>query len=230
MPVFRLTEELVFPPPDLAVEEGIIAVGGDLSPDRLLLAYSSGIFPWYNEDEPIIWWSPDPRFVLFPEKIKISNSLKKEIRKKKFEITYDKTFREVITGCSMSPRKNQNGTWITDDMIEAYCELHRLGFAHSVEARQNGELVGGLYGISLGRCFMGESMFTKVPNASKVAFASLVADLIKKEFVIIDSQVYTDHLSNFGAEEIPRDEYLQQLNNALDFDTLRGNWDIILKK
>jgi leucyl/phenylalanyl-tRNA---protein transferase len=229
MPVFRLTEKLVFPPVDLSTKEGIIAIEGDLSPERLLLAYSSGIFPWYNDDEPIIWWSPDPRFVLFPEKIRISDSLRKEIRRNKFEITYDRDFEDVIKGCSNSPRKNQNGTWITSEMIDAYIGLHRLGFAHSVEARVNGEIVGGLYGVSLGRCFMGESMFTKVPNASKVAFATLVADLIKKNFAIIDSQVYTDHLSNFGAENIPRKEYLKYLDKALDFQTLRGDWGTVLK-
>ena len=229
MPVFKLTNELVFPHPDLAAEEGILAVGGDLSPDRLLLAYTSGIFPWFNDDEPIIWWSPDPRFVLFPDKFKISDSLKKEIRRKKFEVTYDRDFEKIIKGCRYSPRKKQKGTWITGDMEEAYCRLHKLGFAHSVEARIDGEVVGGLYGVSLGRCFMGESMFTTVSNASKVAFATLVSDLKKNGFMIIDSQVHTDHLATFGAEEIKRSEYLKILDEALDYETLRGDWEELLK-
>jgi leucyl/phenylalanyl-tRNA--protein transferase len=224
MPVFRLNNELVFPSPELAREDGILAIDGDLSPDRILLAYSNAIFPWYSKGEPIVWWSPDPRFVLFPQKIKISYSLKKEIKRNKFEITYDKDFRAVITNCQQSPRKNQNGTWITNEMLEAYCKLNQYGYAHSIEAWFEGTLAGGFYGVSLGRCFMGESMFTKIPNASKVAFATLVSDLIKNNFYIIDSQVYTEHMNNFGAENIPRSEYLKILSESLEYETIVGNW------
>ena len=225
MPVFKLSEELVFPSPELARDDGILAIEGDLSPDRILLAYSNGIFPWYSKGQPIIWWCPDPRFVLFPKKITISHSLKKGIKRNKFKITYDKDFRSVITGCQQSPRRNQSGTWITDEMLEAYCKLHTVGYAHSVEAWYDGNLAGGFYGVSLGRCFMGESMFTKVPNASKVAFATLTGDLIKNQFIVVDSQVYTDHMSNFGAENISRSEYLKILYEALEYETIVGNWN-----
>lgn len=228
MPVFALQDELVFPPVELANEDGILAVGGDLSPNRLLLAYSSGIFPWYNEDEPIIWWAPNPRFVIFPRDLRVSKSLRKLIKRGAFEVTFDRAFREVMSGCR-SPRKNQDGTWITDEMLEAYCLLHELGFAHSVEAWQDGELAGGLYGVSLGRCFFGESMFTRVSNASKVAFATLAERLLSHDFQLIDSQVYTDHLSTFGAINIPRDEYQIHLDRILQYETLRGDWGELLK-
>ena len=178
MPVFRLPEEHIFPPPELAEDNGLLAVGGDLSESRLLLAYSMGIFPWYSEHDPILWWSPDPRLVLFPNEWKVSRSLKQKITKKDFVITLDNAFEEVIRNCSLVHGKDDGDTWITVDMIEAYIPLHRAGFAHSVEAWSDGKLAGGLYGISLGSAFFGESMFTKISNASKVAFVELIKYLL----------------------------------------------------
>ncbi|MCG8570767.1 MAG: leucyl/phenylalanyl-tRNA--protein transferase [Spirochaetes bacterium] len=224
MPIFMLNKEIVFPPVELADEEGILAVGGDLSPERLLAAYQLGIFPWYSDMDPILWWSPDPRFVLLFEDFHVSQSLKKIIRKKTFKITADQAFKQVVMGCRQ-PRKKQKGTWITDDMLYSYCNLYNLGFAHSIETWLDDELVGGLYGVSLGKCFFGESMFTKASNASKVAFVYLVEFLKKKQFVIIDSQVYTDHLCTFGAKNISRTDYLAYLNRGLEHPTLRGNWN-----
>lgn len=227
MPVFLLSDKIEFPPPHLARSDGLLAVGGDLSPDRLLLAYRKGIFPWYSED-PILWWSPDPRLVLFPRDLKVSKSLKKIISQSRFRITADLAFAEVIRRCADSPKRHHEGTWIVDDMIQAYCRIHRSGFAHSVEAWYEGELVGGLYGVSLGSCFFGESMFAEVSNASKVAFVALV-DLLKKMAVtIIDCQVTTDHLIRFGATEIPRRRFLAELEKALEAPTKRGSWTLDL--
>ena len=224
MPVFALTEEVVFPPPDLANPEGILAIGGDLSIDRLLLAYKKGIFPWYSEGEPIIWWSPDPRFILKPSELKVSKSMKQVLRKGIFSITYDQAFSRVIQNCKKSPRPGQTGTWITADMEAAYIALHQAGFAHSVEVWQDKELVGGLYGVSLGNCFMGESMFASVSNASKAGFITLVQALEKKGFGMIDCQVYTSHLASFGAVEVPRDQYLKELDYCLSQPGIRGKW------
>lgn len=224
MPVFVLGEEIVFPPPRLALREGILAIGGDLSPGRLLKAYREGIFPWYSDGEPIIWWSPDPRFVLFPADLKVSKTMRQVLRRKLYTITFDMSFSDVITGCKDAERRRQNGTWITDEMLDAYCHLHELGYAHSVEAWSDGVLAGGLYGVSLGRCFFGESMFTVKPNASKAAFIVLTRTLGSLGFPMIDSQVYTRHLESLGAVEIRRDEYLARLNECLGFDTFKGTW------
>lgn len=224
MPVFQLTDQLVFPPPHLSNPDGILAIGGDLSTERLVLAYRMGIFPWYSLDEPILWWSPDPRFILFPERLKISKSMKQVLRKGIFEISVDKNFREVIEACSKIPRKGQYGTWITRDMINAYIALHREGFAHSVEVWQEGALVGGLYGVSLGSCFFGESMFAKVSNASKAGFITFVQALQNLGFSLIDCQVYTEHLASLGAEEINREDFLELLEEGMQADTLLGSW------
>jgi leucyl/phenylalanyl-tRNA--protein transferase len=226
MPVFRLPEEHIFPPPELAEDNGLLAVGGDLSESRLLLAYSMGIFPWYSEHDPILWWSPDPRLVLFPNELKVSRSLKQKITKKDFVITLDNAFEEVIRNCSLAHGKDDGDTWITVDMIEAYITLHRAGFAHSVEAWSDGTLAGGLYGISLGSAFFGESMFTKISNASKVAFVELIKYLRKLNFTLIDCQITTPHLMSFGAREIPRDEFMQILKSSLTAPTLKGKWQL----
>lgn len=215
MPVFTLSKRLSFPPPHLAIKEGLLAVGGDLSVERLLMAYRNGIFPWYSEGEPILWWSPNPRLVLYPEELRISRSLRKIIRQQQFHITFDDAFDAVIQACAESKRSYGEGTWITREMKAAYCELHRRGYAHSVEAWQNGDLVGGLYGVALGHAFFGESMFSRVSNASKVAFVTLVERLKRLKFKLIDCQVKTDHLIRFGAREIPRKLFLEQLEQAL---------------
>ena len=216
MPVFALSDRLSFPPPHLAIKEGLLAVGGDLSVDRLLLAYRSGIFPWYSEGEPILWWSPDPRLVLYPDELRISRSLRKVIKRKRFHITFDQDFEAVITGCAEARRSYGEGTWITDDMKFAYIELHRRGYARSAEAWQDGKLVGGLYGVAMGRAFFGESMFSRVSNASKAAFVTLVETLRKNGFTLIDCQLKTDHLIRFGAREISRKIFLEQLEKAID--------------
>ncbi len=223
MPVFYLTEKILFPPVHYAEPSGIIAVGGDLSPERLLEAYSSGIFPWFSDDSPIIWWSPDPRFVIYPAEIKISRSMRQVLERKFFRITFDRAFREVVTGCSR-PRKYEQETWITEDMIEAYVKLHEIGYAHSVEAWHGDELAGGLYGVSLGGAFFGESMFAKETNASKAAFITLAVNLKRLGFDIIDCQVYTEHLESLGAFEMPRGEFISIINNSMVRDSIRGNW------
>ena len=225
MPVYRLTEEIIFPPPQLADKTGLLAVGGDLCEERLLLAYSLGIFPWYSEDEPILWWSPDPRLVLSPCKITVSKSLEKVIKKGVFDITFDAAFEQVISLCSSAGRRKNEGTWILPEMIDAYCVLHESGHAHSVEAWKDGNLAGGLYGVSLGRCFFGESMFTLESNASKVAFACLVKYLAENSFDLIDCQISTGHLKRFGARDIPRSLFLKQLKKSLALPTLKGKWD-----
>ena len=224
MPVYQLSEDLAFPSPHLASKEGLLAVGGDLSRSRLLLAYSLGIFPWYSDGEPILWWSPDPRLVLYPEELKITRSLNKVIKKGAFTLTIDRAFDRVINECARVPREKQRGTWIVAEMVEAYCRLHASGFAHSVEAWADNRLAGGLYGVSLGRCFFGESMFTLVSNASKVAFVALVQYLQSLNFTLIDCQISTDHLIRFGAREISRTRYLRELEEGLKTPTLRGKW------
>ena len=206
-----LGKDLVFPDVESAGYEGILAIGGDLHPDRLILAYKSGIFPWYNEGEPVIWYSPNRRMVLFPENLKISKSMRQLMRRNEFKITYNKAFSKVIEACQKSPRKEQDGTWITDDMEKAYIKLHELGFARSVEVWKEDELVGGLYGIDLGHIFCGESMFSKVSNTSKLAFIYLVESLQKKDYKLIDCQVYNEHLESLGASEIPRKEFMGYL-------------------
>jgi leucyl/phenylalanyl-tRNA--protein transferase len=208
-----LSSELWFPKPDQTHQSGIIAVGGDLSPERLLLAYNSGIFPWYNEDEPILWWCPEDRMVLFPENLHISKSMRPYLNKEKFKVTFNTCFKDVIFACSKVYRKGQNGTWINREMIEAYLRLHQMGYAHSVEVWKDENLVGGLYGIYLKKqgVFCGESMFSKMSNASKYAFIKMVKSYQKKGVRMIDCQVYTDHLKSLGAQLIDRDEFLKFL-------------------
>lgn len=225
MPVFQLTEKLVFPPPELAEEDGLLAVGGDLSVERLLLAYRMGIFPWYSADYPILWWSPSPRLILEPDRFKISKRLGRTIRKGVFQVTVDRNFREVITACARVSRRHEPGTWITPDMVEAYTRLHELGYAHSVECRHEGKLAGGLYGLALGTVFFGESMFSRISNSSKVALAALVRQLEKWDFALIDCQVRTEHLLRLGAREIPRAEFHRRLAANVNRQTRRGKWD-----
>lgn len=225
MPIFRLDHRLVFPPAELAEPSGLLAVGGDLRPERLLLAYTLGIFPWYHDGLPILWHSPDPRTVLEPAKIRVQRSLRKAMGKRPYEIRLDTAFRAVIEACAATPRPGQDGTWITDEMLEAYVELHELGFAHSVEAWEGDRLRGGLYGVSLGGVFFGESMFAHAPDASKIAFVRLAAQLVAWGIDLVDCQVHTDHLERFGAEEWPRRRYLAALAEALRKPTRRGRWD-----
>jgi leucyl/phenylalanyl-tRNA---protein transferase len=224
MPIFRLVEEPIFPPPDYADPSGLLAVGGDLSNERLLEAYRLGIFPWYSDDQPILWWSPDPRLVLDLRDFKISRSLRKTLKKGVFQVTFDHAFEEMIRACAVVPREAQNGTWITDEMREAYVKLHGLGYAHSVESWFGGKLAGGLYGVSLGKCFFGESMFHLKTDASKVALATLVEKLKSWDFHFIDSQMTTEHMLRLGAKELPRRIFLKRLQSALRYPTKRGRW------
>ena len=202
--IFRLDARLVFPDPALAEPDGLLAIGGDLSVERLLLAYRHGIFPWYSDETPILWYSPHERFVLFPAELKVAKSLKQVLKSDKFTVTVNRAFAEVIDACSLAPRAGQDGTWITDEMKAAYLELHQKGNAHSIEVWQNGELAGGLYGVQVGAVFCGESMFSKVSNASKVALVHLCG----MGFSLIDCQVYTGHLAAMGARMISREEYM----------------------
>jgi leucyl/phenylalanyl-tRNA---protein transferase len=210
----RLTYHLSFPDPRNASEEGIVAYGGDLSPSRLMMAYRNGIFPWYGKNDPILWWSPDPRLIMELDEFKLSRSLRKKIPR--FEIRFDTAFSKVIRECSSVPRRGQSGSWIVPEMIEAYEELFALGYAHSVEAYQNDELVGGLYGVCVGGVFCGESMFAKVTDASKVAFVVLIERLCEWGFDFIDCQVPTPHLKSLGAKEISRNEFLFRLKDVRD--------------
>lgn len=225
MPVYRLSDQYVFPDPNDAEDTGLLAVGGDLHPKRLLLAYAQGIFPWPHGDEwPMLWFSPDPRMVLLPSALHVPRSLRKTCNKGQFHICFDTAFEEVMWACRTIDRADQNGTWVTPEMVEAYCLLHELGFAHSIEAWSDGELVGGLYGVSLGGAFFGESMFARENDASKVAFVRLVQQLQTWTFHLIDCQVYTEHLQRFGAEEWPRPRFLKALHQALQMPTRRGSW------
>jgi leucyl/phenylalanyl-tRNA--protein transferase len=210
-----LNDKLVFPPVEMATPEGIIAIGGDLGTERLLLAYRSGIFPWYNQDEPIVWWSPDPRFVLFPDKLRVTKSMQSVLNNGSFRFTINRAFCKVLQNCKTIPRQGQEGTWITPAIEQAYTELHELGYAHSAEAWMNGELVGGLYGIRLGNVFFGESMFSKVSNASKFAFINYVHQLQKEKVTLIDCQVYTAHLESLGAKMIERNRFMAFLAENL---------------
>ena len=209
--MFLLGKKIEFPDVVLASPDGILAIGGDLSPERLLLAYQSGIFPWFSEGEPIVWYSPEKRMVLFPKELKVSKSMKQLIRKGIYRITWNQNFEAVIKACQESPRKDQDGTWITEEMRHAYIKLHALGHAKSVEVWREEELVGGLYGIDLGHVFCGESMFTRENNTSKLAFIQLVQKLQKNNYLLIDCQVYTAHLASLGAREIPRKEFTKLL-------------------
>jgi leucyl/phenylalanyl-tRNA--protein transferase len=234
VPIYRLTRRIAFPDPRQADAEGLVAYGGDLSPQRLLTAYAQGIFPWpYDASWPVLWFSPDPRMVLRPAELHISRSLRKTLKKRVFEVRFDTAFAQVIGQCATVPRLEQGGTWITDDMLQAYCVLHELGFAHSVEAWADGELAGGLYGVALGAAFFGESMFARRPDASKVAFVQLVRHLQAWQFHLVDCQVYTDHLARFGATLWPRQHFLQALATALQVPTRQGRWqfspDLALK-
>ena len=226
MPVEISRRSLEFPDLDEADESGLLAIGGDLSIERLKLAYSKGIFPWYEDGMPILWWSPDPRMVLFPEKMIISHSLRQSIKKQQFTITIDHAFEKVIRNCAKTTRKGEDGTWITTEMQNAYIRLHEAGYAHSAEAWLEGELVGGLYGVALGKAFFGESMFHHVTNASKVALFELVEKLSSWNFEIIDAQVYTNHLESLGGEMIPRREYIHILEKALLIEDVTGSWKV----
>jgi len=224
MPVYLLTDEPLFPPVELADPEGLLAVGGDLSPQRLLAAYQAGIFPWYSEGEPLLWWSPDPRFVLFPEELHVSRSMRQFLKKGVVTITFDQAFKEVIFACGSRPRPGQDGTWITTEIIDSYNNLHKLGFAHSVEAWDSEKLVGGLYGVSLGRVFFGESMFSAIPNASKAALIALVSFLRERGFDLIDCQMETRHLGSLGGRLVSRAEFCRMLQASLRHETLQKNW------
>jgi leucyl/phenylalanyl-tRNA--protein transferase len=223
VPVYALGPALVFPPPEKAVD-GLLAVGGDLSPERLLLAYRSGIFPWYADGLPILWHSPDPRCVLRVDRIHVGRTLRRALAKPVYEVRFDGAFERVIAACKASPRPGQEGTWITDEMLQAYVRLHRLGYAHSVEAWQDGELAGGLYGVSLGHVFFGESMFAWRPDASKVAVVHLAKRVAAWGFAIIDSQVATPQTLALGAEEWPRNRFLEFLAKELAHPTRKGSW------
>jgi leucyl/phenylalanyl-tRNA--protein transferase len=223
VPVWRLGRSLAFPDPRDAEPSGLVAVGGDLRAERLIEAYASGIFPWY-EDDPILWFSPDPRMVLVPGELCVSRSLAKVLRKRPFEIRFDSAFDEVVAACAGAARPGQAGTWITAEMRRAYGELHRLGFAHSVEAWREGELAGGLYGVSLGAAFFGESMFAREADASKVAFVELVRRVAAWDFRFVDCQVETEHLRRFGATLWSRARFLDELALALRSPTRRGSW------
>lgn len=224
MPVFLLSDNIDFPPPQLATKDGLLAVGGDLSKERLILAYRMGIFPWFSDGDPILWWSPDPRLVLYPSEIKISRTLQKIIKKNVFSVTLDTAFDAVITQCAQIRLQQNQGTWIVKDMIDAYCKLHSAGYAHSMEVWQQEELAGGIYGVSLGKCFFGESMFSRVSNASNVALVKLAKYLSELSFDLIDCQVPTEHLIRFGARKIPRKLFLNQLEISLNAPTQKGKW------
>jgi leucyl/phenylalanyl-tRNA--protein transferase len=223
VPVYRLNQSPAFPPPSLAEPGGLLAVGGDLSPERLLSAYSQGIFPWYDE-EPVLWFSPDPRVVLRPHRIRKSRGLRRTLEGAKVRLTADLAFGEVIEACAVSPRPGQSGTWITHDMIHAYVRLHELGFAHSVEAWQDGELVGGVYGVSLGAYFAGESMFHTVSGASMACLVALLQQLACWDMRMFDCQMETPHVLRLGAERIARDAFLTELAVALKSPTRKGPW------
>ncbi len=225
--MFRLKRHDVrFPPVDRASPEGLLAVGGDLCTERLLEAYRQGIFPWYNDDQPILWWSPDPRAVLFPDKLHVSRSLKRSLRSRVFSVTLDTSFWNVMKQCAgPRPQYPDGGTWITGDMLDAYTRLHELGYAHSVETWQEGRLVGGLYGVAMGGAFFAESMFTQVDDASKVALVRLVRQLQAWNFRLIDCQQFSPHVSRFGAEEISRADFITHLNESLTLPDRLGRWD-----
>jgi len=223
-PYLSVNDSFQFPDPREAEPPGIVASGGNLSPGMLVSAYRQGIFPWFNEEDPILWWSPDPRFVLYPDRLHVSKSMRRVLKRGLFRITFDTAFDQVISECAARERPGQDGTWITEEMRDAYSVLHRLGIAHSVEAWQEERLVGGLYGLSLGKIFFGESMFTHSANASKTAFIVLVRALSAHGVGLIDCQVYTHHLSTLGAEDIPRSRYLAELNSLLEEPGLPESW------
>lgn len=229
MPVYQLDERHVFPPAEMAEADGLLAIGGDLDVRRLVQAYSQGIFPWPHGDMPLLWFSPDPRMVLPRGALRLSRSLRACLRRGEFEVRFDTAFRQVVRACANVPRPGQDGTWITDEIVAAYGRLHDLGLAHSAEAWQGGKLVGGLYGVSLGAAFFGESMFTRVSDASKVAYATLVAQLEAWGFQFVDCQVPTAHLERLGARTWPRERYLTELGRALEEPTRQGPWQLELR-
>jgi leucyl/phenylalanyl-tRNA--protein transferase len=228
MPIYRLPREPVFPDPREAEPDGLLAVGGDLSAERLVQAYAAGIFPWYSDSTPILWWSPDPRLVLVPAELHVPASLRRTLRRGRYRVRADTAFDTVIDRCAAKGRPGQDGTWITGEMSIAYTRLHRLGLAHSFEAWEGDALAGGLYGVSLGGAFFGESMFADRPDASKVAFVHAIEWLAARGITLIDCQVKTAHLERFGAREIRRDRFLSELRRALDRPTLRGPWQLDL--
>ena len=223
MSVTELTAELVFPPNEMATEDGLLAIGGNLSLERLILAYKNGIFPWYNDEDPIAWWTPDPRFILFPSELHLPKSFQQQ-PKEGYEITFDREFAAVIQNCQSIPRNKQDGTWITEEMKAAYNNLFEAGYAHSIEVRDKGKLVGGLYGLAIGKCYFGESMFSLEKNASKYGLIALVNHLKKENFKIIDCQVYSDYLSQFGARYISRDEFLETLKEGINILPELSKW------
>jgi leucyl/phenylalanyl-tRNA--protein transferase len=225
MPLFRLSEKIDFPPAWLARSDGLLCIGGDLGLERLLLAYQSGIFPWFSEGEPLLWWSPDPRLVLFPQAIKISRSLKKKIKRTPFRITVDNAFEQTIVSCAKPRRDGLEGTWLVEEMIDAYIQLHKHGYAHSIETWHGNSLVGGLYGVTLGGSFFGESMFSIESDASKIALSALAALLNTKGFDMIDCQVTSDHLLNMGAVEVSRDNFLNALIPSISRKVSPNIWD-----
>jgi leucyl/phenylalanyl-tRNA--protein transferase len=227
-PYLSEQERFAFPSVEKATTEGVVAWGGNLSPGMLLSAYQQGLFPWFAPGEPILWWSPDPRYILFPAEVHVSQSMRKVLRKGGFSVTFDFDFHAVIRACGDVPRPGQNGTWITDDMLRAYRKLHDLGYAHSAEVWQGGRLVGGLYGVSLGRCFFGESMFSLVSNASKVALITLARSLEQAGFYFIDCQIYTPHLESMGARPIARKRFIAMLEDGLQLPTIKGSWHSLL--
>jgi leucyl/phenylalanyl-tRNA--protein transferase len=225
MPIYRLGSSPTFPPPEEAEEGGLLAVGGDLSPQRLLAAYATGIFPWYQE-APILWYSPDPRTVLLPGELRVSRRLRRTLKQGLFELRFDTAFEEVIHSCATVPRRGGQGTWITPDMISAYCALHELGFAHSSEAWREGRLVGAVYGVSLGSGFFGESMFFLQRDASKAALVALVWQTEAWGFELFDCQMHTEHLARLGAREWPRERFLRVLQSCMKRPTRRGRWQL----
>jgi leucyl/phenylalanyl-tRNA--protein transferase len=224
MPIYKLTRELRFPPPEGASPEGVVAIGGDASPERLALAYSLGICPWPHRDLPLLWFSPDPRFVITFDRVHVGRSLRKRVKAAPFEVRTDTVFGQVMEGCASTPRPGQDGTWITDELRHGFGQLHSRGVAHSVEVFEAGELVGGLYGVALGRAFCGESMFARRDDASKIATVTLLGNLKHWGFHFVDCQVYTDHLARFGAIELPRPRFLTSLRKALSEPALPGPW------
>lgn len=226
MTVFALPAQPIFPDPSLADEDGLLAVGGDLSPQRLLMAYGRGIFPWYSENAPILWWSPEPRLILEPSRVHVPKRLERILRQGVFRFTLDTAFERVIAGCAQTPRRGACGTWIVPEMLAAYCRLHELGFAHSIEVWSGGTLVGGLYGVALGGAFFGESMFYIEPDASKAGFVTLIRALDRAGFILFDCQQTTAHMLRFGGFEVPRDEFLSRLEQALELPSPRGPWSL----
>lgn len=224
MPIFQLDEQIVFPPPELAEPNGLLAVGGDLTPERLIAAYRRGIFPWFSENDPILWWFTSPRLILYPDELRIPKRLNREIKKGSFSVTFDCAFPRVIQACADVRRQNDEQTWITDEMISSYIKLHKRGYAHSVECWQNDKLAGGLYGVALDRIFFGESMFTKITNSSKICFVNLVQRLQLHNFRLIDCQMTTGHLLQFGAREISGRTFQQELQNSINNLSADGAW------